>query len=149
MESATTTRARFSGRLGRAAALTLNAYKKLASTATAMPIPATKMPEGAVTGDDMRCSPYRNRNAAARSAAPIPSCGSMGRILFKVSMALALFFSCVDGFDLGMFCMGRRMGGGLEHGEHAIRYRIAACGVTGTKQHREKADRLFLHCDGI
>ena len=38
-----------------------------------MPTPATKIPDGAVTGDDMRLRPYMNRNAAARSVAPMMS----------------------------------------------------------------------------
>ena len=41
--------------------------------ATSMPIPATKIPEGAVTGDDMRLRPYMNRKAAARSVTPMMS----------------------------------------------------------------------------
>ena len=39
-----------------------------------MPTPATRIPDGAVAGDDMRFSPYMNRKAAARSAAPMTSC---------------------------------------------------------------------------
>ena len=36
-----------------------------------MPSPATKIPDGAVTGDDMRLRPYMKRKAAARSVTPI------------------------------------------------------------------------------
>jgi len=46
---------------------------RLGATATSMPRPATKIPDGAVTGDDMRLRPYRNSKAAARSVAPMIS----------------------------------------------------------------------------
>ena len=33
----------------------------------------------------------------------------------------------------------------LEHREHSIGHREAAGGIAGTEQHRNEADRLFLH----
>ena len=71
-------------RYGFAVAPTSKAYRKLASMATAMPNPATLIPEGAVTGEDIRLRPYMNRRAATRSTALIMSCG----MIFKRSVIM-------------------------------------------------------------
>src|SRR3984957_15810194 len=139
---ATTANPRLIGRLGRAAALTSNAYRKLANTATAMPIPATKMPEGAVTGDDMRCRPYRKRKAAARSGAPMPVWE------IRVKLSASSMFLCVDGLHrtgLAMCAVPRRVPAGLEHREHAVGDGIAARCIAGTEQHGNEANHLLLH----
>ena len=65
-----------------------------------MPMPATKIPDGAVTGDDMRLRPYRKRNAAARSVIPIASCEIVANMTvpqsFFVRWAFALpRFACL------------------------------------------------------
>src|ERR1700676_343877 len=138
---ATTARPMFTGRFNRAAVPTPKAQRKLASTATAMPMPATKMPEGAVTGDDMRCRPYRKRKAAARSAAPMPICS------MRVSMAASSLLLCVDRLHasrLAVAGMRRGMVAGLEHREHAVGDGIATRGIARTEQHSEKADHLLL-----
>jgi len=70
-KSATTARIMFTGRCGLAAGSTVKTARKLARIATSIPKPATRMPEGAETGEDMRFSPYMKRKAAARSAAPV------------------------------------------------------------------------------
>ena len=54
-------------------------------------MPATKIPDGAVTGDDMRFRPYMKRKAAARSVAPIISCG----MIVSMSVAQPFFRRCV------------------------------------------------------
>src|ERR1700688_4916321 len=108
-----------------------------------MPMPATKMPEGAVTGDDMRCRPYRKRKAAARSAAPMPICS------MSVSMAASSLLLCVYRLHanrLAVAGMRRGMVAGLEHREHAVGDGIATRGIARTEQHSEEADHLLLHC---
>ena len=54
-------------RCGLAAASTVNTYRKLTRTAATMPRPATRIPEGAVAGDDICLRPNMNRKAATRS----------------------------------------------------------------------------------
>ncbi len=57
MNSAVAAKVMLTDRCGRAASATPKKYRKLASVATSMPMPATTMPERAVTGDDIRFRP--------------------------------------------------------------------------------------------
>src|SRR5580704_5750494 len=104
-----------------------------------MPMPATKMPEGAVTGDDMRCKPYRKRKAAARSTAPMPMWET------RINMTAPSMFLHVDGLNgacLAVCAVSCRVAAGLEHGEHAVSDGIAARGIARTEQHGNETDDL-------
>lgn len=52
-----------------------------------MPRPATRIPEVAVAGEDMRLRPYMKRKAAANPIAPITSC----EIVVSITVGQAFF----------------------------------------------------------
>src|ERR1700688_424342 len=108
-----------------------------------MPMPATRMPEDAVTGDDIRFRPYMNRKAAARSVAPIASDGrfvSMVGISVLPGLVMRSVTDCRV-VDFGL----RRSAAGLEHRQHAMGHGKAAGGIARTQQDRKESDGLFQH----
>ncbi len=69
-----------------------------------MPMPATRIPEGAVTGEAIRHSPNISRNAATKSTEPMTNCErvmSMGvpQVFFDDTGFRPAGFACLPCFD--------------------------------------------------
>ena len=103
-------------------------------------MPATRIPDGAVTGDDIRFRPYMKRKAAARSTSADDELRDHGEHLGSSDS------SSRDGpwRRRAWTSLGSRSAR-LEHREHAIGDRIAAGGIAGAEQDREESDRLLQH----
>ena len=79
------------------------------------------------------------RKAAARSVAPIVSCGIM------VSMSAPRRLLGTAGRRLAVLCVFGLLPAGLEHREHAIGNGVAAGRIARAEQHGEEPDSLLQH----
>src|ERR1700722_3324289 len=103
-----------------------------------MPTPATRIPDGAVTGEDMRLRPYIKRKAAIRYVAPMVSRAIPARsvapienwsIISSMRRSSSLRHAAGKLFRVMVFCVSGLVPARLEHREHSIGDRKAAGGI--------------------